>query len=178
MQPAFKQAAGRGFKSLWRLIIRGRVMENIKNKYSELEKKHKLPKFDEINKDFEISSIDKEDFLLREVRRKITEKMDIYIEILDRSLQPEAVICDMHECKALSEEEKKNAYELYKKLMYFKRYSFETSFDEDDAKASKFVNSFWKDWPLLKKELRYVAVKLKESWLNDTDIKEDLGYMG
>ena len=45
-------------------------------KYLELNKKHNLPKFDELNRDFEIDKLDKEtDFLLKAIRKIIMEKI-------------------------------------------------------------------------------------------------------
>ena len=48
----------------------------IKKKYEELAKKYNIPSFDEINNEFEIALIDEESIILREIRRKITEKKE------------------------------------------------------------------------------------------------------
>ena len=150
----------------------------IEKEYQKLAKKHKLPSFENLNNEFEISTIEEEDFLLREVRRKIAEKIELYIKLVEPVLQPEATVCDMHECKASNEEEKKKIYDLYKRLMYLDRFSVETSVDEDDGKSSLFINEVWEEWANIKKEFVYVIIKLKESWLKESDIKEELGYLG
>ena len=50
----------------------------IKEEYEKLKEKHNLPDFKEINNEFEITTIEKEEFLLREIRRKIYEKIELY----------------------------------------------------------------------------------------------------
>ena len=47
--------------------------QEIKKRYEELVKKYKLPSFTSLNNEFEISTIEHEEFLLREIRRKIDE---------------------------------------------------------------------------------------------------------
>jgi hypothetical protein len=151
---------------------------SIKEKYQKIEKTLKLPSFDSLNNDFEISLIEEEDFFLREIRRKMTERIEAYVKLVEPVLQPEAIVCDMHECKELSEDEKSKIFEVYKKLMFLHRYSAEISIDEDDKKTSLFINEVMKDWPAVKKQLAAILKKLKESWLADTELKEDLAYMG
>ena len=150
----------------------------MKQEYQKLAKKYKLPSFDSLNKEFEISDIETVDFLLREIRRKINERFENYIKVLEPILQPEANVCDMHECKALNEDEKKRVYELYRKLMYLNKFSIETSINEDDKKSSLFINQVWKDLDKIKKDFKQIVVKLKDSWLKESDIDEELGYMG
>lgn len=151
----------------------------VKKKYEELARKHSLPSFESINNDFELTSIkDETEFLLREIRRKISEKLESFTEILNCIVQPDTSVSDMHECSILDEEEREKAIALFKKLMFFERYSVEASINEDDKKTSKFISDFWKEWPNIKSEFLWVILKLKESWLRETDIKTDVGYLG
>ncbi len=49
---------------------------NIKEEYEKL--KHKLPEFNRLNEEFEISRVEseyKKEFLLRDIRRKINDKL-------------------------------------------------------------------------------------------------------
>ena len=54
----------------------------------------------------------------------------------------------------------------------------EISIDEDDKKISEFINEVLKQWDDVKEEFLAVVKKIKESWLKETDIKEELGYLG
>ncbi len=151
---------------------------NIKENYQKSEKKHNLPGFDSLNNEFEINDIEETEFLLREIRRKITKKIDVYVELLEGLLYPAEGLCDMHECRVFSEAEKNRMFELYKKLMFLSRLSVEISIDENDSRSSDFINQVWKHWAGIKKELLPFVSKVKDSWLEETDIKEEPGYMG
>jgi len=149
-----------------------------KKKYEELADKYKLPSFDSLNKDFEISTIEETEFLLREIRRKIIEKLENYIKLLEGILHPEAGICDMYECGAFSDEEKNKLFELYKKIMFLNRFSAETSIDEDDSKSSNFIKKAFEQLNNIKKELLPMIKRMKEGWLEEKKVKTELGYLG
>ncbi|MBR9691346.1 hypothetical protein GOV06_01030 [Candidatus Woesearchaeota archaeon] len=150
----------------------------LKEKYQKLSKEHKLPSFEELDKEFEISKIEDEKFLLREVRRKIIEKIELYAKFLEEILNPDTTISNMHEAKIFNEEERERIFEFYKKLMYYDRLSIEVSIDEDDSKSSDYITGFYKEWSELKKEFSNFVKKAKESWLKDSNIKQESGYMG
>jgi len=153
-------------------------MEKIKTKYQELSKKHKLPPFDKLNNEFEISSIEETEFLLREIRRKITEKIENYKKVLDGVLQPDTSYTDMYEASALTSEEIDNAFKLLKKLMNLDRYSIETSIGETDEKTARFLKLIYEDWPEINKSFLIIINKLKLSWLKEIKVKKDTGYLG
>jgi hypothetical protein len=150
----------------------------VKEKYQELEKKHKLPSFSELDRDFEVSSIEEEKFLLREIRRKIVEKIELYAKLLSEWLNPEATISNMHESKLFTEKERRELFQVYKRLMFFDRYSIETAAREDDEKSAEFINDVFKEWNDLKENISVFVKKAKESWTEEVDVKEELGYMG
>jgi len=149
-----------------------------KKKYEELATKYKLPSFDSLNKEFEISTIEENEFLLREIRRKIIEKLENYIKLLEGILHPETEICDMYECSVFSDEEKNKLFELYKKIMFLDRFSAETSIGEDDSKSSDFIKEVFEQWESIKKELLFMVKRLKEGWLEEKNVKTELGYLG
>ena len=151
---------------------------DIKKKYEELEKKHNLPSYSEFNNDFEISSIEDEGFLLRTIRRKITDKLEAYNKILESVLIPESTLTCLYECQIFPDEEKRKLYTFYKKLMYFDRLAVEVSVDETDKKTADFINEFWKEWPSMKKKFSGVIEKLKDGWTKEIKLKEEMGYLG
>ncbi len=150
----------------------------LKEQYQKLAKKNKLPSYDSLNNEFEITSIEETNFLLREIRRKITEKIELYVKVLDGLLHPESDLCGLLECRVFSDKDKSEMFALYKKLMFLDRLSIESAIDEDDKKSSEFINQVVKQWSDIKKNFLPIIKKMKESWLKDTDIKEELGYMG
>ena len=150
----------------------------IKKDYEELKKMYKLPSYDEINNDFEISCLEDEKFLLRTIRRKIVEKLDAYSKIIEQVLMPESNQISLVECQIITDEEKKELYNLFKRLVYFDRLSIETSINEDDKKTSDFINEFWKEWPSIKEQLSEVMSKLKQGWTKEIKLKEERNYLG
>ena len=79
---------------------------NLKEEYQKI--KHKLPKFEEINEDFEIEFIKEKNFLLRQIRRRMSEKIIFFCRIIEGLVYPtQQHIITATEVKAFSEERKK-----------------------------------------------------------------------
>ena len=144
----------------------------IQEKYNKLKSKYRLPDFSEINNEFEISTIEQEDFLLREIRREIAERISFFADLIGGILNPEASASIM-EFGVLGDDDSKQAIELYKKLMYWVRYSAETSVFADDKKDAEFIKSIFEEWKSLKKEVAAMISKMKESWRQKPKKEED-----
>jgi hypothetical protein len=67
---------------------------------------------------------------------------------------------------------------LYKRMMYFNRFSTELSFSDSDEANAKFINDFMREWPELKKSILYFVRRMKEGWQKDIMKKEFVGYFG
>ena len=153
--------------------------KDIEKQYSELKKKYKLPDFKDIDFELEISDLEETNFLIRAIVRRIAEKLDFYTTILEEILQPDTSnLYAMHETRFFDEEEKKQMYDLYSKLMSFNRQSIEISLVHNEKDDAYFINNFLNEWKELKKELLGFASKMKDSWKKEADIKDDLGYLG
>jgi len=151
----------------------------IEKKYNELRKKFKLPEFKDMDFEFEISDLEETNFLLRVIIRRIAEKLDFYTTMLEETLQPDTSnLYAMHETRHFDEDEKKEMYDLYRKLMGLNRQTIELSLEHDENSTVDFINKSLNVWKELKKDLLKFARKMKESWKTETDIKEDLGYLG
>ena len=147
--------------------------------YSELRKKHKLPEFKELDSELELQDMEKAAYLLREIIRKIGEKLDFYSRVIEEILQPDTSnIYALHESRFFDEKEKKAMYDVYVKIMSLSRHSLEVSLDNDEEKEAELICRFSEEWKDLKAELLKYSRKMKDSWKPWADIKEDLGYMG
>jgi len=60
-------------------------LENLKKKYKIFQEKYFLPKFEELNDDFSIEKLadNETDFLLKEIRRFISEKFSNYLRLIE-----------------------------------------------------------------------------------------------
>jgi len=148
--------------------------------YNELRKKHKLPEFKDIDFEFEISDLEETNFLLRAIVRRIAEKLDFYSTMLEEILQPDTSnLYAMHEIRYFDDDEKKQMYGLYSKLMNFNRQSIEVSLQHNEKDEADFVKDLFDEWKSLKQELLRFVKKMRASWkTEEADIKEDLGYLG
>lgn len=153
-------------------------MSEIQKKYDELKKKYALPSFNDINNEFEISTIENNDFLLREIRKKIDERIEVFLKILNTLLQPETNICELHECRDFSEKDKDDAFLLYKELMLMHDSALIAGIICDEKEDAKFISEAFKGWQPVKKKILAVMNKMKDSWKKDVTISEELGYLG
>src|SRR3989338_9079795 len=101
--------------------------------YNELRKKYKLPEFKEIDYEFELSDLDETAFLLKPIVRRISEKIDFFTAILDGLLQPDTSnISSIHESRFFDDYEKKEMYDIYRKLMVLSRRTAESSLSANE----------------------------------------------
>lgn len=150
---------------------------DIKKEYQKLSKKYKLPDFKKIEKEFNISTIEETDSLLKEIRKKVYEYIEAVKKLIEPILQPDAVLSDMHECRVFNETEKKDIYELFAKIMYFERFSNEAAFS-DEKKTAEYLCEFMEEFPKIKKKLKDISKRLKESWKEQEEYKEAISYLG
>jgi hypothetical protein len=155
-------------------------MENkIEEEYNKLFKKFKLPKFNEIDSEFEISTLENERFLVKNILRKIAEKLEFYIDIIGNLVHPDASnISSMYEIRYLSNDEKNNMYLLFKKMMKTHRGIIGIVLNNDEKQQTEFLNNFFTEWIGFKKELIIYMGKIKDSWDKESTIEEDIGYFG
>ncbi|MEK6875968.1 MAG: hypothetical protein AABX63_01035 [Nanoarchaeota archaeon] len=155
------------------------MANEIGQEYAKLSKKYKLPKFKDIDDEFEISSLDNEKFLIKNILRSISEKLEFYIEVIGSLVHPDgSSISSMYEIRFFTEDEKNGMYNLFKRLMKTDRNVIELVLKNDEKEQVDFLNKFFSDWLNLKKELLKYIEKMKESWEKQSTIEEDIGYFG
>ena len=155
------------------------MKNKIEEEYNKLCKKYKLPKFEEIDKEFEISSLENERFLIRNTLRKIAEKLEIYSDAIGNLVHPDgSSLSSMYEVRFFSDDEKDGMYKLFKKLMKANRDIAAIVLSADEKKEADFLNDFFAEWGNMKKDLITFIDKMRESWEKESTIEEDLGYFG
>ena len=155
------------------------MANEIEKEYNNLSKKYKLPKFKDIDEEFEISALDNEKFLIKNILRGISEKLEFYIEFISNLVHPDGTsISSMYEIRFFTEDEKNGMYMLFKKLMKTDRNVIELVLKNDEKEQSDFLNKFIADWKDMKKELLKYIEKMKDSWGKQSTIEEDIGYFG
>ena len=155
------------------------MVNEIEKEYSKISKKYKLPKFKEIDSEFEISTLESPSFLIKNILRRIVEKLEFYIEVVGNLVHPDASsLSSMYEIRYFSDDEKNEIYNLFKKLMKVDRNIVEVVLKNDEKEQTEFLNKFFSNWLGTKKELLKYIKKMKESWEKQSTIEEDTAYFG
>ena len=151
---------------------------DLKEEYNKL--KYKIPKFEELDYEFELSSANIKDknFLIRSIRRRLNDKVIFYCRIIEGLLYPNANnLIGMLEVKSFNEDEKEKMSKIYKKLMEFERQSLSLDVEPDEKKEVEFINNLFKEWKKFKDEMIKITKKMKESWhLEEKEEKDN--YFG
>ena len=147
--------------------------------YEELAKKYNLSSFEELNKEFDIGILEEVTFPLREIRKKMTEMLEILNDMLGSLLQPNPdSIVDMYECNFFDDKEKNEILTLYKEIQTLIRGATICQIEANektDAEWIEQVSSAWKD--LKKRGLPFIQ-KMKDIWKEKTPASEKLRYLG
>src|SRR3989338_4306685 len=152
---------------------------NVKEEYNELLKKYKLPKFDDLNEDFELEFIKKKPFLLRQIRRRINEKVIFFCRIIEGLLYPtQQHIINVTEMKNLPEEKKKYIEKMYRDLMYLERESLLLDVVPNDKKDAEYINNVFNFWSKMRKQVEDIVRIMQESWKKEDITKEKNNYFG
>lgn len=151
-----------------------------KEDYDKYKEKYpELPTYEELDWEFEISEIDKNTFILRHIRRRMTNKIERLAEILQSILQPDpASFIDIYECRMYNDEDKKQIFEICRKLMQHSRNFMEVALKRDDKLEAEAIAAACKDWKENKEKVVEHIKKMKESWTKDVETKEVFRYMG
>ncbi|MAG47490.1 hypothetical protein CL617_02695 [archaeon] len=151
----------------------------LKEEYSQL--KAKLPNFEKLNDEFEISRNEsdyKKEFLLRDIRRKMNDKIIFFCRIIEGLLFPvQANIINMHESKYFDDDIKKKILESYRQLMIFERESLRLDIIPNSEKDAKYINNVYNELLKYKKEMKNVVDIMQESWRKEEKIVPD-NYFG
>jgi hypothetical protein len=152
--------------------------KDVAKEYEAFRKKYALPELKELDREFYIGKLDETPFILRSIIFKILERFEYIIKMLNDIIQPENSLADMYEAESLSDEEKKNAFELLKKTAYLQRELLIKEFEyTDDAAAASIIKVF-KEWKDIKKEFLKLLEKIKDSWKSQAKSKIEENYFG
>ena len=149
---------------------------DIKTEYSKL--KYKLPKFEEINDDFELEFNKEKPFILRQIRRRMNEKVIFFCKIIEGLLYPtQQHIINVTEIKNFSDEEKKKIHDIYKRLMHYERQSLLLDVTPNDKEDVEFINGVFDFWRKIKKQMENIVKKMQDSWKKEFDSEKN-NYFG
>lgn len=153
--------------------------KTIETAYAEIEKKYKLPPFEALNKDFDIDVIDPENkHLMKEVAKKIFERIELFKKILETTMQPDVSLLSMQEADYLAESDHEVVADILRRLMKLDRSLLLAELENDDAIYSIFIKDAVAEWTNIKKELNPLIQHMINGWSTKHKIKQYHHYMG
>lgn len=142
-------------------------LELLKEKYEVVKGEHDLPFFDELNCEFQIEKISEieTDFLLREIRRFISEKFSGYLRFIEAILHPvNSQIFVFSIIKSIGIEEKRKLENIYKVLSKREVEVIILDIDFSEEKEAIFIKESYSEWKEVKKDLLSVVNVVRLNW--------------
>ena len=154
-------------------------LNDLKSEFKPLGKKYKLPSFDELNEAFEIDRIEREtDFLLREVRKSMMDKILRYIQFTEMMLNPaQAPPMFLMFLKEVTEGERKIIQGCYKNFVELELHSLRLEIDYEESKEAGLIREIFDTWQNTRPEMGKVIDVLEKNWNGSPSVKIK-GYFG
>ncbi len=155
-------------------------LNKLKEEYKRFEEKYNLPSFEKLNKDFQIEKATEyeTDFILREIRKYVTDKFFNYLRFIESILTPtDAPMFVFAITKTLGVREKEKLIELYKKIARIDVDLIELDIEYSEEKEANSIKEYYEMWQNIKKELLEIVEVIKKNW--DNKIEDNgKGYFG
>jgi len=155
-------------------------LDTLKKDYKKIQKKHNLPDFERLNEDFYIEKISETetDYLVREIRKYMSEKFSHYLRLVEAILNPTNVPLFVFSIvRIITKEEREKLVDIYKKLSKIEVELLEIDLKFSEEKEADFVNNSYKIWLEIKKDMLSVVDVIKKNWDNKSE-SISKGYFG
>lgn len=154
-------------------------LEELKEKYSELQTKFDLPSFQEMNEEFGIEKTDVEkfDILIREIRKYTVDKILNYMRFIENILNPSnASVFIFSVIKTLDNEDKEKLTEIYKKFSKIELDLIEIELKFSEEKEVEFIKKTYSIWKEVQEELLDIFSKIRTNWDKEV-VKGDKSFI-
>ena len=154
-------------------------LEKLKEDYSKIQKKHNLPSFNELNRDFKIEKLAdiETDFLIREIRSQIGEGLENFLRFVEAILNPVNVPMFLFPViKSLDEKEKEKLNEFYKKLSKLEIKGIKL-INYSEEKEIELLKESFELWQEIKKDFTILIENIEKKLEVKTE-KSERGYFG
>ena len=144
-------------------------LSELKKRYSLLEKKYKLPTFSQMNDVFDIDHVAERDveFLLREMRRYINDKIMNYLRFIEMLLNPASAGAPMFLfslTKLLSPEKRSELEKTYALLARMNLNSLSLDIASKEKNEAEFILNVYKNWKDIITSLQNVMKDFQDNW--------------
>ena len=156
-------------------------LDDLKKNYQKIKEKYDLPDFEKMNQDFSVEkAVDFEtDYLIREIRRYVTDRIANYLRFVESLLHPSDVPFFIFLIiKTLKLEDMEKLREIYKKLSKTEVELIELDVKFDEEKEARFIKNSFEIWQDVKKDLLEIVETVKKNWDNKSEGSNKVGYFG
>ena len=155
-------------------------LDILKKEYEKFYKKYKLPNFSELNQEFEIEKLQEKEteFLLREIRRAISDKIAAFLRFFELFLNPQAApVFVLNMLKSLNNRDKELIEQIYHELVNYELTAINLDIVYDEKKEAGFIKDIYKKWQVLKQELQEFSKVIERMKIKEQDMKKK-SYFG
>jgi len=156
-------------------------LKELIEEYSKLKKKYSLPRFEQLDEEFEIRAIelDRSGVLIKAVLRWTTNKLNLFMNYLEPVVtSPPQNIHSLIEIRNLSDEDRKRMFEFYKEVSVLLHENLAVELKSEKEIAQQ-IKKIWKVWPKIKKEEINFLEKITSAWeKKEEDSKVKAEYSG
>ena len=139
-------------------------LDELKKSYSALASKYKLPKFVELNEDFEIEKIKREsDALLRVIRKIMMEKIISSLGFVEMLLNPmNAPRMYLSYIQRMPAEDRKSIEKIYTSFANVSVIALECEIDYNEKNEAELIRLIFDEWQKMKPEFRKILANMKK----------------
>jgi len=154
-------------------------LATLKKEYEVLAKKYKLPEFRAMNERFEIDRIERDvDFLAREVRKVMMEKIIGYIRFLEMMLSPaNAPPMFLLFIKSMTTQDREVIEKAYKACIELELASLRLEIDSNEKEEAAHIVRIFESWDIIRLDMKNIIAFMERNW-NAKGAKNGKGYFG
>jgi len=148
--------------------------------YEKLRVKFSLPSFERVSEDFEIEKLAEKgsNFLAREVRKVMTEKLSAYLQLFEMLMNPAGPPMFIFSIlRNVNSEDKEKIKEVYKRLCKIQIRVMKLDAIYNEVEECKFIKESFSEWQNLKKIIYKIIDNFEENFEADSNSRRS-GYVG
>ncbi len=116
--------------------------------------------------------------LPREIAKKVKERIESYVHLLEDLLQPDTNLATLNECGFFTEEQLQGVVKGYRQLMSLIRSHTAADLEATEESYRAFITAALAKWDEMKPLLRATARRLHDGWKEDQPLQREHGYFG
>ena len=155
-------------------------LSELKKQYSVYEKKYKLPSFKKLCEDFDIERVAERDtdYLLREIRKVVVDKVVSYLRFFELLINPgNAPLFFLVMVKGMNGNDKKLVENIYFKLVSFEIQVIVLDIEYSEKAEAEFLIKMFNEWQFVKDDMKSFSEIVVRNW-NSKGERRDKGYFG